>query len=58
MRKYKRAINRAYAERKGIKASRFVAETWDKLQIRRVGWSARRMNQRHGTKPRNKWRAA
>ena len=58
MRKYKRYAMRRYAERKGIKASRYISVTWDTLQIRRVGWSARRMNQRHGTKPRWKWRAA
>ncbi len=58
MRKYKRAIYRAYAERKGLKASEFVYNTWDRLQIKKRGLSMRRANQRHGTKPRYKWRAA
>ena len=58
MRKYKRAILRAIAERKGVKPSDYVAETWDKLQIGKVGWPTRRRNQRHGTKPKRKWRAA
>ena len=58
MRKYKRYALRRLAERRGMKASTFVANAWDRYQIKRVGWSRRRMNQRHGTKPRKKWRAA
>lgn len=58
MRRIKRSILRAYAERKGIKTSSFVAETWDKYQIREFGLSVRRANQRHGTRPKHKWRAA
>ena len=58
MRKYRRSIYRAYAERNGIKPSSFVAETWDKYQIRKFGWAVRRANQRHGTRPKRKWRAA
>lgn len=58
MRRIKRSMLRAYAERKGIKPSSFVAETWDKYQIRKLGWAVRRANQRHGTRPKRKWRAA
>lgn len=58
MRKMKRSILRAYAERKGIKPSSYVYETWDKYQIRKFGWSVRRANQWHGTRPKRKWRVA
>ena len=58
MRKYKRAIYHAYARKNGLKESKFVGDSWDNYQIRKIGRSARRMNQRHGTKPRWKWRAA
>ena len=58
MRKHKRAIYRAYAEQNGLKASEFVHNSWEHYQIKRRGLSVRRQNQRHGTKPRRKWRAA
>ena len=58
MRRIKRSMLRAYAERKGIKTSSYVAEAWDKYQIRKFGLSVRRANQRHGTRPKRKWRAA
>lgn len=58
MRKYKRAIYRAFAERKGIKASKFVHDSWEHDQIKRRGYGTRLINVLHGTKPRRKWRAA
>lgn len=58
MRRIKRSMLRAYAERNSINPSSFVAEAWERYQIRKLGLSARRANQRHGTRPRNKWRAA
>ena len=58
MRKYKRAIYRAYAERKGIKASRFVHDSWEYYQTKKFGYGVRKRNILHGTKPRRKWRAA
>lgn len=58
MRRIKRSMLRASAERKGIKPSSFVSETWDKYQIRKFGLSVRRSNQRHGTRPKRNWRAA
>lgn len=58
VRKYKRYALRRYAERTGRKPSAYVAEAWERYQIGKLGLSARRANQRHGTKPRNKWRAA
>lgn len=58
MRKLRRSIYRAYAEQKGLKASKFVHDSWEYYQIKRRGYSARRANIRHGTKPKRKWRAA
>ena len=58
MRKYKRAIYRLYAERKGIKASEFVHNSWEHYQIRKYGYGVRARNILRGTKPRKKWRAA
>lgn len=56
MRKYIRFMYRVYAEKNGIKPSAFVAEQWDRLQIKRYGISARSRNVLHGTKPAYKWR--
>lgn len=56
MRKYIRAMYRIYAEKNGIKPSAFVAEQWERLQIKRYGMATRRRNVRHGTKPSYKWR--
>lgn len=56
MRKYIRYGLRVYAEKKGIKPSAFVHETWERLQIRRHGKNARIANMAHGTKPAYKWR--
>ena len=58
MRKYKRAIYRLYAERKGIKASEFVHNSWEHYQIKKYGYGVRKRNVVRGTKPRKKWRAA
>lgn len=54
MRRYKRAILRARAEKLGVKASRYVRETWDKLQRKAVG-TQRGVNVMHGTRPKSKW---
>ena len=56
MRKYIRAMYRAYAEKKGIKPSAFVAEQWDRFQKVKYGVTQRRLNVLHGTKPARKWR--
>jgi hypothetical protein len=55
VRKYKRAILRHLAEKRGVKASKFVYFAWDKLQRKAVGESKRYMNVRHGTKPKRLW---
>lgn len=56
MRKYIRYGLRVYAEKKGIKPSAFVAEQWERLQIKRYGKAARICNVLHGTNPAYKWR--
>ena len=56
MRKYIRYGLRVYAEKNGIKPSAFVAEQWERLQIKRYGIAARSRNVLHGTKPAYKWR--
>ena len=58
MRKYRRAIYRAYAESKGLKTSEFVHNSWHRFQVKKIGASLRAAHVRHGTKPRRKWRAA
>lgn len=54
MRRYKRAILRARAKRLGVKASRYVRETWDRLQRKALG-AQRGVNVMHGTRLKNKW---
>ncbi len=54
MRRYKRAILRARAEKLGVKPSRYVRETWDKLQRKAVG-TQRGRNVLHGSSPKSKW---
>lgn len=56
MRKHIRAMYRIYAEKNGIKPSAFVAEQWERLQIKRYGKATRSRNVLHGTKPAYKWR--
>lgn len=58
MRKYKRAIYRAYAERKGIKASRFVHDSWENYQIKKRGRAVRAFNWWRSTRPKRNWGAA
>lgn len=58
MRKYRRTIYRAYAERKGIKASRYVREAWERYQIKKVGRAVRVFNWWRSTRPKRNWRAA
>lgn len=57
MRKHQREILRRQAERKGVKASRYVREEWDKIQRKKLGASARLRNIAHGTKPKRLWRS-
>ena len=56
MRKYQRAIYRAYAEKHNLKASKFVYDSWHNYQVRRVGYRVRMANVRHGTKPKRNWK--
>ena len=58
MRKYKRYAMRRYAERKGIKASRYVRDAWEHYQIKRVGRAVRAFNWWRSTRPKRNWRAA
>ena len=44
MRKYKRYAMRRYAERKGIKASRYVRDARERYQIKKVGRAVRALN--------------
>lgn len=55
MRKYKRAILRHLAEKRGVKASKFVYFEWDRLQRKAVGAATRNLNVLHGTKPKSLW---
>lgn len=54
MRRYKRAILRARAKRRGVKASRYVREAWDRLQRKALGVQRGR-NVLHGTRTKSKW---
>ena len=57
MRRYKRAILRHRAEKRGAKASRYVREAWDRLQRKKLGDAERLHNVAHGTKPKRLWRS-
>ena len=57
MRKHIRSILRHSAEKHGIKPSKHVSAAWDDFQIRKVGYTRRRVNQAKGTAPKNKWRS-
>ena len=57
MRKHQREILRRQAERKGVKASRYVREAWDRLQHKKLGDAERLHNVAHGTKPKRLWRS-
>lgn len=54
MRRYKRAILRARAEKLGVKPSSYVREAWDRLQSKAVG-AQRGVNVMHGTRRKSKW---
>lgn len=56
MRKYIRAMMRAEAERRSIKASRFIKVAWNKYQIKKIGSFARLVNRAKGTAPKYKWK--
>lgn len=55
MRKHMREILRRRAERIGVKASRYVAQAWNKHEVRKLGEGQRARNRAHGTKPRRLW---
>lgn len=55
-RKYIRKIMRAAAERKGIKASRFVNREFDRLQRKKYGATVRSINKVKGAHKRGTWR--
>lgn len=55
MRKHMREILRRRAEKLGVKASRYVAEEWNKHQVRKLGREQRAVNVMRGTKPRRLW---
>lgn len=48
---------RAEGERKGVKASRYVAREFNRRQVKRYGATVRRINQAKGTHKRRTWRA-
>lgn len=47
---------RSEAEFRGVNASRFVAQMFDRRQIKKYGATVRIINQAKGTKPRRVWR--
>lgn len=55
-RKYIRNIMRAAAERRGIKASRFVNREFDRLQRKKYGATVRAINKAKGTHKRAAWK--
>lgn len=44
------------AEKKGVKASKWVRNAWDRYQLKKVGAKKRRINQAKGARPRRTWR--
>ncbi len=55
MRKILRDIIRSNAERGGYKPSKAVKSEWDKFQIKRIGATARKINQAKATHKKRTW---
>ena len=55
-RKFIRNTMRHAAEKKGVKASKWVRNEWDRYQRKKVGGKKRAINKAKGTLPRRKWR--
>ena len=55
-RKFIRYALKRKAERMGVKASRYVAGEFDKIQVKKYGRVLRRINQAKGTHKRETWR--
>lgn len=56
MRKYRRAIIRAKAEKRGVKASKFVKDYFNGIQERKYGKEQRLINKARGTHKKSTWR--
>lgn len=56
MRKYIRLMLKNKAEKEGIKSSRYVHDTFEKMQIKKYGATKRSINKAKGTAPRRKWK--
>lgn len=56
IRKYRRGILRARAEKLGAKPSKFVATQFHRIQVEKFGQIGRVINQAKGTHPRRNWR--
>lgn len=54
-RAHMREILRRKAERLGVKASRYVAQMWNRYEVRKLGEARRLANQAHGTRPKRRW---
>ena len=55
-RKFIRYALKRKAERMGVKASRYVAREFDKIQVEKYGRVCRRINQAKGTHKRETWK--
>lgn len=55
MRKYIRHMMRIAAEKKHMKPSRAVHQSWEDRQVKKLGWTHRAINVAKGTAPKHKW---
>lgn len=56
MRKYIRKMMKYAAEHKGVKASKFIKNKFEKMQIKKYGAYRRDLNIQKGTHPRKTWK--
>ena len=56
MRKYIRSMLRNTAEKEKIKASKYVHDNFEEMQIKKYGATRRKINEAKGAKPRRKWK--
>ena len=56
MRKYIRSILSSRAKKEDVKASKYVHNNFEELQIKKYGERRRKINEAKGAKPRRKWK--
>ena len=57
MRKYIREMLRNRAEKEGVKASTYVHDEFERMQVKKYGETKRMKNRAKGTHTRSKWKS-